>query len=197
VLSDSDREKVRLQDGRLYFRAQEHLHLAEGHPERLVFDFARLATAPDRAFLEFARIWGVLGICPHGDHIHHRMPVCLPRLVGDEMAEPISRWRKRARVVQALLNIKTALDRKQSGQSADWRVIWRGLPPNSRSDAADKLALAGSIFLSTVNLQPVLQQIRGRLTVTFVGGNIVTLLKNHGPKPQDSPVAVHLGYFAR
>ena len=125
--------------------------------------------------MEFARIWGVLGICPHGDSIHHKEPACLPRRVGGEMVESLTRWRNRARHVRSMLNIKTALNRAQPGQPSDWRVIWAGSAPTERNAAADVLAVVASVFLSTVNLQPILQQVRNRLTVAFVGGNFASL----------------------
>src|SRR5260370_15407197 len=143
---------VRLQGKTLYFRPQGPLQPAAGRPDRLVFDFARLATAPERAFVEFARIWGVLGICPHGDSIHHKEPACLPHRVGGEMAESLTRWRNRARHVRSMLNIKSALNRAKPGQPPDWRVIWPGAPPTERKAAGAVPGGAASVFLSTMNL---------------------------------------------
>ena len=178
---------VRLQGKTLYFRPEGPLQPATGRPDRLVFDFARLATAPERAFVEFARIWGVLGICPHGDSIHHTEPACLPRRAGGEMAESLTRWRNRARRVRSMLNIKSALNRAQPGEPADWRVIWPGSAPTERKAAADVLAAVANIFLGTVNLQPILQQLQNRLTVTFVGGNVVSLMRTMNDHPEIRP----------
>jgi hypothetical protein len=55
---------VRLERDHLYFQPRGPLRAGEGSKERLVFDFANLATAPKRAFLEFAGRWGVLGFMP-------------------------------------------------------------------------------------------------------------------------------------
>ena len=73
---------VRLKGGRLYYRPQGQLPLASGRPDRLVFDFARLATAPEQGFSEFAQQWGVLGLCPHDKSIHHLVSPLLPQLDG-------------------------------------------------------------------------------------------------------------------
>jgi hypothetical protein len=83
-----------------------------------------------------------------------------------------------------MLNIKSALNRAQPGQPADWSVIWPGAPPTERKAAADVLAVVANAFLSTVNLQPILQQLRNRLTVTFVGGNFVSLIRAMTDHPQ-------------
>ncbi len=167
---------VRLAAGRLYFQPKGPLHPARGRPDRLVFDFARLSEAPEKAFLEFARVWGAMGICPHQTTLHHRSPPCL-HLVGDELAEPIASWRGRARHVRSTLNIRAALNRGQPGSSADWRVVWPGSAPTERSVAAAALGIVTSIFLSSMNAQPILQCVDQRLTITFVGGNFPTLLK--------------------
>jgi hypothetical protein len=167
---------VRLAAGRLYFRPKGPLHPANGQPERLVFDFAGLSEASEKAFLEFSRKWGALGICPHGTTLHHRSPPCL-HLVGDELVEPIAGWRGRARYVRSTLNIRTALNRGQTGSSADWRVVWPGSAPKERSAAAAALGLVASTFLSEMNAQPILQCVDQRLTFTFIGGKFPTLLK--------------------
>src|ERR1039458_6121216 len=167
---------VRLAAGRLYFRPKGPLHPANGQPERLVFDFAGLSEASEKAFLEFSRKWGALGICPHGTTLHHRSPPCL-HLVGDELVEPIAGWRGRARYVRSTLNIRTALNRGQTGSSADWRVVWPGSAPKERSAAAAVLGLVASTFLSEMNAQPILQCVDQRLTFTFIGGKFPTLLK--------------------
>lgn len=167
---------VRLAAGRLYFQPKGPLHPATGQTERLVFDFARLSEAPEKAFLEFARTWGALGICSHLRTLHHRSPPCL-HLVGDELAEPIAGWRGRARHVRSMLNIRAALNRGHAGSSADWRLVWPGSAPKERSVAATTLGIVASIFLSEMNVQPILQCVDQRLTITFVGGNFPTLLK--------------------
>jgi hypothetical protein len=77
---------VRLSGGRLRFQAEGPLELTAGQSGRLIFDFANLAEAPEQAFLDFAKVWGVLGFCPHGESIHHRSPPCLPRRIGLNMS---------------------------------------------------------------------------------------------------------------
>jgi hypothetical protein len=168
---------VRVTAGRLRFQPKGPLRVAKGQPERLVFDFARLAEASERSFLEFARTWGPLGICPHRTSVHHQSPPCLAYLVDDELREPIASWRGQARHVQAMLNIRTALNRGEPGTNADWKVVWPGLAPTNRSAAADALGIVASIFLSKMNAQPMLQCVDERLTITFVGGNLSNLLK--------------------
>jgi hypothetical protein len=145
--------------------------------ERLVFDFANLAEAPDEAHLAFARVWGTLGLCPHGQTIHHQSPPCLPRSVGREYVESLSQWRRRARHVLALLNIRAALNREEAGATDEWQQVWPGKPPVDRLQAAQFLGVVTSSFLSTADAQPMVECSNGRLSITFIGGNFIRLQK--------------------
>jgi hypothetical protein len=175
---------VHLKGDQLCFRPEGPLGPCKGAPERLVFDFANLAEAPERAFLSFARVWGVLGICRHGKSIRHRTPLCLSRRVGDEYLESIAKWRQRARHLRSLLNIKTALNRGGPGDAIDWRRVWPGSPPASRSAASQTLAVVASAFLSTAQVQPMVQCVNDCLSVTFIGGNFGDLIKEMSACPQ-------------
>ena len=124
---------VRLKGDQLCFRPEGPLEPSKGASERLVFDFANLAEALEDAFLGFAKVWGMLGICRHGQSIHHRTPFCLPRRVGDEYLESIAKWRQRARHLLSVLNLKTALDSGDPGDATDWRRVWPGSPPSHRT----------------------------------------------------------------
>src|SRR5271156_3557662 len=127
---------VREEGGSLYCRPQGPLHPATGQMERLVFDFANLADASNKAFLEFACSWGVLGLCVHKQPLFHRAPPCLPRRVGGEFVEPIiSYGDSRARNTQATLNVKPNLKRDELGARSDWRTIWPLKPPVDKNDA--------------------------------------------------------------
>ena len=168
---------VRMAGGRLRFEVKEPLRVAKGLPGRLVFDFARLAGASEQSFLEFARTWGPLGICPHRTTVHHKSPPCLEHLVGDELVETISSWRGQARQVLAMLNIRTALNRGEPGTTANWRAVWPGSAPTTRSAAAGILGIVASTFLSKMNAQPILQSVDDRLTIAFIGGNFPNIIK--------------------
>ena len=168
---------VRIAGGRLRFELNGPLRVAKGLPGRLAFDFARLAGSSEKSFLEFARTWGPLGICPHRTTVHHKSPPCLEHLVGDELLETISSWRGQARQVLAMLNIRTALNRGELGTNANWRAVWPGSPPTNRSAAAGVLGIVASTFLSKMNAQPILQCVDDRLTIAFIGGNFLNILK--------------------
>jgi hypothetical protein len=150
---------------------------ATGQRERLVFDFANLADASKEAFLEFARKWGVLGLCEHKRPVFHQVPPCLPRRMDSEFVEPIAYWRNRARYIRAILNVKASLKRDSLGARSDWKTIWPGRRPADRTQAAKSLAIVTNILLSEVNVQPALAYVNNRLTITFVGGNFFDLLK--------------------
>jgi hypothetical protein len=177
---------VRLEGDSLYFRPQGPLHPASGQKDRLVFDFANLADAPNRAFLEFALSWGVLGLCGHNEPLFHRVRPCLPRRVGSEFVEPIAYWRNRARHIRAILNVKASLKRDKLGNLSDWRTIWPIKPPANRTEAAHYLASVTSILLSQVNVHPGLFCVDNRLTILFIGGKLVDLLNAMTRKPKIS-----------
>jgi hypothetical protein len=168
---------VRLESGCLYYRPQGPLQPTRGQRERLVYDFAGLSDAPAGAIFEFARVWGMLGLCHHRKPIHHQIPACRPRQVRDEFVETIASWRVRARYVRSVLNIKAELNRGQPGPSADWKVVWPAPTPKERSLAVRTLAVVASIFLSQAEVQPMLECVNDRLAFTFIGGNLPSLLK--------------------
>ncbi len=170
---------LRLRAHALYFDPRGPLQPSKGQIERLVFDFARLANAPESAFLEFAQVWGALGLCSHRRSIHHEAPPCLPRLIRGEFAESIKSWRHLAQYVRSILTIKEALHRDHSGETADWKIIWPG-PPPAENDAAGSLAVATSIFLSGANVQPIVGWVGNRFTITFIGGNLLGVLDTMG-----------------
>jgi len=136
-----------------------------------------LARHPRRPFWSSRALGGLWESALTGLRVHHLSPPCLSHLVGGEMAEPIVGWRGRARYVRSILNIRTALNRGQPGSSSDWRVVWPGSAPKKRSVAAAALGIVVSTFLSEMNVQPILQCVDERLTITFVGGKFPTLLK--------------------
>jgi len=171
---------VRLEGDSLYFQPQGPLHPATGQKERLVFDFANLADASNDTFLEFARSWGVLGLCEHEKPLFHQVEPCLPRREGGEFVEPIASWRSRARHIRAILNVKASLKRDELGARADWRTIWPAKPPADRTDAGKSLGIVTSILLSQVNVHPALFYVDNRLTIQFVSGNLLDLLRAMG-----------------
>jgi hypothetical protein len=172
--------EVSLQGNHLCFRPAGPLHPVAGRRERLVFDFANLADASAGAFLEFARSWGALGLCKHQLSILHELPPCLASRADNEFVEPISYWRRRARPIRAILNIKTSLRQGGPGSPADWKIIWRGRPPNDRTDAAQTLGIVTSILLSQSNAHLAIFFIDGHFTINFIGGNLVRLVKAMG-----------------
>jgi len=101
----------------------------------------------------------------------------LTRRAGGEYVEPIASWRSRARHIRAILNVKASLKRDELGAPSDWRTIWPLKPPANRSDAAKSLAIVTSILLSQVNVHPALFYVDNRLTIQFIGGNFLDLLK--------------------
>jgi predicted RNA-binding Zn-ribbon protein involved in translation (DUF1610 family) len=92
----------------------------------LIDQFRQLHVASDEAILDFARRWGVLGICKHGLPTSHS-PSCLPVAYweGDTVywKEPLSVWRKYSRCVGAVLNVAGEVAQERNGRAADWRIL--------------------------------------------------------------------------
>lgn len=87
--------------------------------------------------LEFARRWGMLGLCHHGlprNHDQHRVPYSLglglsldddyPCRSGVFEPEPISAWRFWASQAAALMRVMSALRADDLGRHEDWEVLW-------------------------------------------------------------------------
>jgi hypothetical protein len=136
--------ELKLQDGWLVYERrpfflQEEPVLARIQ-KNILFDFSELAEADDSRVLNYARKFGVLGLCEHGKPLGHitRMPiekVCTPLGWPRECREPIERWRFFALGFRAVLRISVALHEGKNGDAEDWthalnlpRIAERGAP---------------------------------------------------------------------
>lgn len=94
----------------------------------LIVEFRRLHTASADEILDFARRWGVLGICDHGLPTSHH-PDCLPttRREGGNwyFQEPLSVWRRYSACADAVLNVAGEVALERNGRADDWRVLFR------------------------------------------------------------------------
>jgi predicted RNA-binding Zn-ribbon protein involved in translation (DUF1610 family) len=88
---------------------------------KLVADFATLAAAPPEAILQFARRWGVLGLCQHraggspplvaAGVLHSRLSAEVCRL---SYAESLESWRYYADFIGLLVNRAAALQKRHA-----------------------------------------------------------------------------------
>lgn len=76
-------------------------------PRDLLARFVALVDAGDESFLEFARRFGLLGLCRHGLPWTHN-PQCRPRY-GERHREPLTRWRAFASAARATLRVAASL----------------------------------------------------------------------------------------
>lgn len=91
-------------------------------------EFIRLVDASNVRVLEFARRWGVLGICPHGlPKNHARRCEPLQLLEGCSPCwnawEPIAVWRDMAREAAAILDVTAALRAGRPASGQVWRNV--------------------------------------------------------------------------
>ena len=86
---------------------------------------------PD-AFVEFARRWGVLGLCRHGatrfhegcDAFNPLGGLQLPSIeVTEWRSEPLGGWRAKARELRSFLRLSMQLQRNLPGAESDWATV--------------------------------------------------------------------------
>lgn len=102
---------------------------------KLLDGFVALAAAGTSALSirDFARRWGGLGICPHGQpatHAPHALedrpcePVGKRRKDGNyEVHEPLSAWRSLARRTKAVIEIAASLRNERPAPREEWRQL--------------------------------------------------------------------------
>jgi hypothetical protein len=106
---------VALEGGKLVFRyiparrksGRRYLKKAKAHPDgRLLTRFIELADASDDKILAYARRYGRIGLCQHGElqHLADDYPECMQKGLGGKFIEPVERWRETAKGARALLN---------------------------------------------------------------------------------------------
>jgi len=111
---------------------------------RILDEFVRLPLRSDfpRGVLDFAKRYGVLGICRHDKPQSHRR-LCLPRRFPEEEErvigarkfaitrwfEPVSAWRRYSAHMRALLMIAGRLQNAARINDADWEAFLAGDPP--------------------------------------------------------------------
>ena len=118
----------------------------KAHPDaRLLTWFIELAGASDERILAYARRYGRLGLCEHGELQHLANDDCLPTRRGAMFAEQLEHWRGKAIHARALLNAIAQFSK--SGKVSDTTLS--ALHPTLRSSAAvlRKARLAGWSFI--------------------------------------------------
>jgi hypothetical protein len=135
----------------------------------LLFKFIKLRKASPQQIFDFARKWGVLGICKHGlPYTHIPQPTletdfkywCEPLETKEGYFwEPIQSWREYASWTYAILKIAVNLHQGKLGDVNDWKVIYGRhpkSPPNLNPLTLDKSLLSALInhWVEISNLRP-------------------------------------------
>jgi hypothetical protein len=101
----------------------------------LLARFVELENASDEEIFQYARKWGVLGICKHGlPASHNNFPfgrqwgtdACIPlpsRVRGYTYAEPTQYWRDLSRRIKAVQSLGAQINQNQKGDQSIWRQI--------------------------------------------------------------------------
>lgn len=150
-------------------------------------EFVSLADAPADEYLQFARRWGVLGLCHHGLPCSHNPPrydgqgklndFCVPgRYRGEGTAvEPISTWRAYAKEARAILRIAEYLRVDQDPNEDDWKVVCERLGrvvPETATKEAQKQGAAQLLteWLQLGGVRPTVEWIEnGQPALLFSG----------------------------
>lgn len=86
--------------------------------------FLRLADASGEEILRYARRWGVLNLCREDKLPSSHNPTCVPsESTNGSLSEPISEWRRIARMMQSIMNIASKLDDEKVASENDWGVL--------------------------------------------------------------------------
>lgn len=187
-------ESIRLIHDRLIWTAEWNLasdpvldHMVSERKKsdpQLLFKFTKLADSPPADILEFAKKWGVLGICKHDLPYTHIPPPlvetpikfwCVPREnKNGEYWESVKAWRYYARHALAMVRIAANLHRNRPGEIEDWNTIggfdadsddWvRGVSVNN-----DRIFLATqvSFWLEIGNVRPKFEWRDNITTISF------------------------------
>lgn len=113
-------------------------------------EFIKLADAPPERVRDFARRWGVLGICAHGDPYPHRSgpdggchPLGVPTLgpafdpSGSLAWDALRPWYRYARKARAIVSAAARLYANEAPDDDDWREIEGGVF-SREADALDQ-----------------------------------------------------------
>jgi hypothetical protein len=167
--------------------------------EDLTLNFARLISVESASILDFARKWGVLGLCEHGLPFTHNQPSIIPTSMDATIwcqptgKEPIEDWRKFARIVKSMLALASHINRGDVGSKEDWIVL--GVPEKSfptEIKAAELLIEKyANVFLDLAGIRPRVQYAPAYLHISYpangslFGALSIRLVQNvvrtHGP----------------
>jgi hypothetical protein len=97
--------------------------------------FLELADSDDQAILEYARKWGVLGLCKHGLPAAHRRspdrksrmfilekPGCTITRKGDWLYESLDRWRYYARLMRSIVSLAVEAGKARVRNEEEFRA---------------------------------------------------------------------------
>jgi len=147
---------VTLEKGALTFRylsarkknGTKYLKRGKARPDaRLLTRFIELAEASDERILTYARRYGRLGLCKHGEvrHLTNDDPDCLQTGLGAIFVERVEHWRENARGARALLNGIAQFSK--SGKVSDATLSALDSTLRSSAAALRKARLAGWSFI--------------------------------------------------
>jgi hypothetical protein len=155
----------------------------------MLSNFLNLDEGSDQQVLEFARRWGVLGLCKHGlsaGHVHaaaigpagaepplvrFQYHHCAAVRRSNQYVEPLAVWRSYAAQFNAALRIAAAIRRGQLGDLADWHTLqeWCGgvMRFNTPEDAKHLLAAVVNRWLEMTDVRPRFYWIADRTLFTL------------------------------
>ncbi|HEV2864238.1 MAG TPA: hypothetical protein VGX48_24790 [Pyrinomonadaceae bacterium] len=156
---------VRLEGSEIVWNPQDSEVETKEVEKELLLDFANLVLFGAESILEFARSWGVLGLCEHGWPATHTACFIASsdgatnRECQPTGRETVEQWQAYARAVRSLLSIASKVRRGDIGRAEDWRVL--GVEsegqPKEISSAESLLQNYANRLLDLANVRPRVQ----------------------------------------
>lgn len=161
---------------------------------RALEQFVKLAEQPSARILQFARRWGLLGLCSHRQPATHHLDdrdgqerfVLIPyRGCTPASAEPVADWRKYSRQFRAFIEVAQRLHRGEPiADETVWQILGRpyrgyssGGTTNSIPRERARFARAINLQLAASGIQPIIHWVQGGPSVGFgVFGPVRTTL---------------------
>ncbi len=142
---------IEIREGYLVGKAKTTEVREESIDKFVLEDFLSLSEGKPEYILDFARKWGMLGLCKHGLPASHDLPtISIEEFNKQEICHPVGRelledWREYARLLRALIRIATRLRKRESGSTEDWAIAGQQ-EESLQSDLQKQQILLSNVF---------------------------------------------------
>lgn len=166
--------EIELEGSEIRWNPQDANFVTKEVKKELLLDFARLVLVGSESILEFARSWGVLGLCEHGlPATHNPAQHSLSGQVISVGCEPtgkesVQEWQEYARKIRAVLNVAAQIRKGEVGRREDWLVLGMDDEQQPKEIRASEILIEkiANTLLDLVNVRPRLQMNPAGITIS-------------------------------